>query len=116
MGDRVRTRPAPIAVTAAARERLLELAASRADAIGIRLAVKTAGCSGLTYKLDFAREVGDRDEVVDLGDAKLVVDPDAIMFLLGTEMDFVRDKLGAAFKFRNPNEKARCGCGESFTV
>lgn len=110
-------RPAPINITPAAAERLRELVRDHGgDALGIRLGVKTAGCSGLTYKLDFASDIQDREEVVDLGDVKLVVEPDAVMFLVGTEMDFVRDKLGASFQFRNPNEKARCGCGESFTV
>jgi iron-sulfur cluster assembly protein len=110
-------RPAPISITPAAADRLRHLlGAHGGDALGIRLAVKTAGCSGLTYKLDFTREIAERDEVVDLDGARLVVDPEAVMFLLGTEMDFVEGKLGAAFKFNNPNEKGRCGCGESFTV
>ncbi len=110
-------RPAPISVTPSAAARIRHLvAANGGDALGIRLAVKTAGCSGLTYKLDFAREVHEQEEVIDLDGVKLVVDPDAVMFLLGTEMDFVETKLGASFTFKNPNEKARCGCGESFTV
>jgi len=78
--------------------------------------VKTAGCSGLTYQLDFARQIGEGDEIVELDGTRLIIDPEAIMFLIGTEMDFVEDKLGSSFKFRNPNEKGRCGCGESFTV
>ena len=91
-------RPAPISVTPSAAARLRHLVVSNGgDALGIRLAVKTAGCSGLTYKLDFAREVRERDEVVDLDGVKLVVDPEAVMFLLGTEMDFVETKLGANF-------------------
>ena len=111
------SRPDPITVTANAAERIRQLVRTKGDgAIGIRLAVKAAGCSGLTYKLDFARDVKAREEVVDLGDTKLVVDPDALAFLLGAEMDFVETKLGASFSFKNPNEKGRCGCGESFTV
>jgi iron-sulfur cluster assembly protein len=111
------TRPAPISITPAAADRIRQLMARHGGAAeGIRLAVKTAGCSGLTYKLDFTSEIGTGDEVVDLDGAKLVVDPEAIMFLIGTEMDYVEDKLGSAFQFRNPNEKGRCGCGESFTV
>jgi len=111
------TRPAPISITPAAADRIRQLMARHGgDAEGIRLAVKTAGCSGLTYKLDFTREIGERDEVVELDGARLVVDPEAVMFLIGSEMDFVEDKLGASFQFRNPNEKGRCGCGESFTV
>ena len=111
------TRPAPISITPAAADRIRHLMAQHGGASeGIRLAVKTAGCSGLTYKLDFTTEVRARDEVVELEGAKLIVDPEAVMFLIGTEMDFVEDKLGASFQFRNPNEKGRCGCGESFTV
>ncbi|NBB69584.1 MAG: iron-sulfur cluster assembly accessory protein [Alphaproteobacteria bacterium] len=111
------TRPSPISITPAAAERIRNLmAAHGGDAEGIRLAVKTAGCSGLTYKLDFAEQIGEGDEVVELDGTKLIIDPEAVMFVIGTEMDFVEDKLGASFQFRNPNEKGRCGCGESFTV
>jgi iron-sulfur cluster assembly protein len=111
------TRTAPISITPAAADRLRHLVAAHGgDALGIRLGVKTAGCSGLTYKLDFTDAIGERDEVVELEGAKLVVDPEAVMFLIGTEMDFVETKLGASFQFNNPNEKGRCGCGESFTV
>lgn len=111
------TRPSPISITPAAAERIRNLmAAHGGDAEGIRLAVKTAGCSGLTYKLDFADQIGEGDEVVELEGTKLIIDPEAVMFVIGTEMDFVEDKLGASFQFRNPNEKGRCGCGESFTV
>ena len=78
--------------------------------------VKNAGCSGLTYTIDFAREIAPGEEVVEADGVKVVIDPKASMYLLGTEIDFVEDKLGAAFKFNNPNEASRCGCGESFTV
>jgi iron-sulfur cluster assembly protein len=70
----------------------------------------------MSYTIDFAREIKDGDEVVEAEGVKVVVDPAAVMYLVGTEMDFVQDKLGAAFKFSNPNEAGRCGCGESFTV
>src|SRR5919106_1264507 len=85
-------------------------------AAGIRVGVKTAGCSGLTYTIDFAREIGPGEEVIEADGVKVVIDSKATMYLLGTEMDFVEDRLGAAFKFSNPNEAGRCGCGESFTV
>lgn len=85
-------------------------------AAGLRIGVRTAGCSGLTYTLDFAREVASDDEVIEADGVKVIVDSKAVMFLLGTEMDFVEDRLGASFKFSNPNESGRCGCGESFTV
>lgn len=83
---------------------------------GIRLGVKSAGCSGMSYTIDFAREIAPGDEVVEADGVKVVVDAGAVMYLLGTEMDFVEDRLGACFKFANPNETSRCGCGESFTV
>jgi iron-sulfur cluster assembly protein len=85
-------------------------------AAGIRVGVRTAGCSGLTYTIDFAREIGPGEDVIEADGVKIVVDPKAAMYLIGTEMDFVEDKLGASFRFTNPNEAGRCGCGESFTV
>jgi iron-sulfur cluster assembly protein len=104
-------------LTPAAVARARELLASQgADAAGIRLGVKTTGCSGMSYKLDFARQIAEGDTVVEKDGVKLVVEPAAVMYVLGTEIDWVEDKLGAMFVFRNPNEKARCGCGESFSV
>jgi iron-sulfur cluster assembly protein len=85
-------------------------------AAGIRVGVRTAGCSGLTYTIDFAREIGPQEDVIEADGVKIVIDAKAVMYLVGTEMDFVEDKLGASFQFRNPNEAGRCGCGESFTV
>ena len=107
----------PLSLTPAAIERVRHLIATLGDgAAGIRVGVKTAGCSGLTYTIDFAREIDPGDEVVEADGVKVVIDPKASMYLLGTEIDFVEDKLGASFKFHNPNEAGRCGCGESFTV
>ncbi len=106
-----------ISLTPAAAGRVRELLASQGDgALGLKLGVKPSGCSGFSYQLDFAREIAPGAEVVDLDGIKLVIDPMAVMYVLGTELDFVEDKLGAQFVFRNPNEKARCGCGESFSV
>ncbi|MGD9509675.1 MAG: HesB/IscA family protein [Geminicoccaceae bacterium] len=108
---------AAISLTPAAASRVRELIATRGDgAIGLKLDVKPSGCSGFSYQLDFAREVGPGAEVVAVDDIKVVIEPRAMMYVLGTELDFVEDKLGAQFVFRNPNEKARCGCGESFSV
>ena len=86
------------------------------DALGIKLAVKPRGCSGWSYMLDFARAIEATDEVIEKDGVKFVVDPKAVGYVSGTEVDFVADKLGASFVFRNPNEKGRCGCGESFHV
>ena len=108
---------AAISLTAAAASRVRELIATKGDgAIGLRLDVKPSGCSGFSYQLDFAREIAPGAEVVAVDGIKVVIEPRAVMHVLGTELDFVEDKLGAAFKFKNPNEAGRCGCGESFTV
>jgi iron-sulfur cluster assembly protein len=106
-----------LSLTPAAVERVRHLLSTLGEgAAGIRVGVRSAGCSGMTYTIDFAREIGPGDEVVEAEGVKVVIDPKASMYLLGTEIDFVEDKLGAAFKFSNPNESGRCGCGESFTV
>jgi iron-sulfur cluster assembly protein len=106
-----------LSLTPAAIGRVRHLLDSKGGgAHGIRVGVRTAGCSGLTYTIDFAREIKAGDEVIEAEGVKVVVDSGAVMYLVGTEMDFVQDQLGAAFKFTNPNESGRCGCGESFTT
>lgn len=107
----------PVTITSAASDRIKGLLASRGKpSVGVRVGVRTKGCSGLSYTIEFADEVGKFDEVVDTGDYKLLIDPKAVMFIIGTEMDYVEEKLKSGFVFRNPNEKGRCGCGESFHV
>ena len=109
--------PQVLSLTPAAVDRVRHLVASQgAGAAGIRIGVRTAGCSGLTYTMEFANEIAPHEDVIEAGGVKVVIDPKAVMYLIGTEMDFVEDKLGASFQFRNPNEAGRCGCGESFTV
>ncbi len=106
-----------ISLTPAAAGRVRQLLANQGQgAIGVRLGVKPSGCSGFSYKLDFAKDVAPGEEVVDADGVKVVIDPMAVMYVLGTELDWVEDKLGAQFVFKNPNEKGRCGCGESFKV
>ena len=78
--------------------------------------MRARGCSGLTYTLEYADEKGKFDEIVEDKGVTLLIDPKASMFIIGTEMDYVDDKLQSGFTFRNPNEKGRCGCGESFHV
>ena len=112
-------RPMPpiVELTPAAVARARELLADHgSDAAGIRLGVKTTGCSGMSYKLDFTDAIGEADTVIETDGVKLVVEPQAVMYVLGTEIDWVEDKLGAMFVFNNRNEKARGGCGESFSV
>ncbi len=111
-----------ITVDPLAAEKAVELLASRGKpSAGIRVGTKTRGCSGMSYTLEFADEIESYDEVVDVESGagekfKIVIDPKAIMFLLGTEMVYMEDKFKSGFEFVNPNEKGRCGCGESFTV
>jgi iron-sulfur cluster assembly protein len=85
-------------------------------AAGIRIGVKSKGCSGLSYSVDYADERGKFDDVIEVDGVRIFIDPTAIMFVIGSEMDYVEDKLQSGFVFRNPNEKGRCGCGESFHV
>jgi len=106
-----------IEVTPQADNRIRALLASRSKpSVGIKISVRTKGCSGLSYAVEYADSIEKFDEVIDRGDFKIVIDPKAVMFLLGTEMDYVEEKLKSGFTFRNPNEKGRCGCGESFHV
>ncbi|MCW5749677.1 MAG: iron-sulfur cluster assembly accessory protein [Alphaproteobacteria bacterium] len=104
-------------ITDSAAQRVKELLAKRGKpAVGVRVGIRTAGCSGLSYTLEYADEKGKFDEVVEDKGVTVLIDPKAVMFLLGTTMDWSEDKLKKGFVFSNPNEKGRCGCGESFHV
>ena len=108
---------APLIITDAAAERVKTMLANRGKpAVGIRIGVRSKGCSGLSYTLEFADEKSPYDEVVEDKGVTVLIDPKATMFILGTEMDWVEEKMQNGFVFRNPNEKGRCGCGESFHV
>jgi iron-sulfur cluster assembly protein len=110
-------RMAPLTLSDAAVERVKTLLSSRGKpSAGIRIGVRTKGCSGMTYSLEFADEKEPLDEVVEVGGVTVLIDPKAAMFIIGTEMDYVEEKMQSGFVFRNPNEKGRCGCGESFHV
>ena len=104
-------------LTEAAAERVRHLLATRPEpADGLRIGIRTGGCSGMAYEMAFAAEKAPLDEVVEEKGVRIYVDSKALMFLIGTEMDYVIDKLQSGFVFNNPNEKGRCGCGESFHV
>ena len=85
-------------------------------ALGVRIGLRTKGCSGLSYTLEYVDEVNPHDEMVQAHGVTIYIEPKAVMFLIGTTMDFVADDLQSGFVFNNPNEKGRCGCGESFHV
>ncbi len=113
----VRARPAPMTVTPAALQKIKALLDGRGKpSAGIRIGIRTKGCSGMSYTLEFADERNSFDEVVETQGVTILIDPKATMFILGTEMDYREDKLESGFVFANPNEKGRCGCGESFHV
>jgi len=112
-----RARPQAITVTPAALERVRQLLEKRGKpSVGVRVGVRSRGCSGLSYTLEYADSKGPADEAVEVDGITIFIDPKASMFIFGTEMDYVEDKLQSGFVFRNPNEKGRCGCGESFHV
>jgi iron-sulfur cluster assembly protein len=109
--------PPPITVTDAAVERVQALLDQRGKpSVGIRVGIRTKGCSGMSYILEYADDEGPMDQIVEEKGVRIIIDPKAAMFILGTEMDYVEDTLESGFVFVNPNEKGRCGCGESFHV
>jgi len=112
-----RERPKPITLTDAAAARMAEIMGhAEEDFIGVKIGVKNGGCAGMEYTMDYATEVGPLDEVVDENGIKILIDPKAILFLLGTQVDFVTEKLSQRFVFNNPNQTDACGCGESVTI
>ena len=86
------------------------------NAVGVRVGVKSGGCAGMSYVMEYAREINPNDEIIEDKGVKLFVDPGAIMYLLGTEMDYKKEELSSSIIFKNPNETERCGCGESFKI
>ena len=105
-----------IHLTEVAAQRVQGFLDSRGKGIGLRLGVKTTGCSGLAYVIEFVDELQTDDAVFESKGIKVVVDPKSLIFLDGTEVDFSREGLNEGFQFKNPNAKDECGCGESFTI
>ena len=89
---------------------------AESSAIGVRVGVKTGGCAGMSYMMEYANEAKPNEEVIEEKGVKVFIDPNAIIYLLGTEMDYKEDKFSSQFVFNNPNETERCGCGESFKI
>jgi iron-sulfur cluster assembly protein len=112
-----RPRPAVIKVTDAAAARIRDIV-SHADkpVVGVRVGFEKGGCAGMTYQLDLAEAVAPGDEVVETQGVRVLIDAKAVLYLIGSEMDFAVDKLSAKFVFRNPNEVSSCGCGESVSL
>ena len=105
-----------VTLTEAAAQHVQKSLAKRGKGMGVRLGVKTTGCSGLAYQLEYVDALASEDMVFDQHGVKLMVDPKSLAYLDGTELDYVREGLQEGFKFNNPNERDRCGCGESFRV
>ena len=106
-----------ITVTSSAVDHIKQIISSRdKDTIGIKVGISTKGCSGLSYTMQFVDEIDENDEMLVIDDIKVFIDKKASLFLIGTKMDYVKGELESGFKFSNPNEKGRCGCGESFHI
>jgi iron-sulfur cluster assembly protein len=112
-----RERPKPVRLTDTAAARIQEIMAN-ADGkfVGVRVGVTNAGCAGMSYTMDYASEAKPFEEVIEDKGVTVLIDPKAILFLIGTELDFVQEKLGARFVFNNPNQTSACGCGESVQI
>ena len=112
-----RPRPQVIRLTDAAAERIKYVMANAAKPVlGVRVGVKNGGCAGMTYTMEYAEEIDKADEVVEDKGVRVLIDPKAVLFLLGTEMDYKVDKLSSQFVFNNPNQSSACGCGVSVAI
>ena len=100
-----------------AAERVKEIMSKTKDKIiGVRIGVASGGCAGMSYVMEYAKNANPNDEIIEDKGVKVLIDPKAIMYLLGTEMDYKKEELSSTFVFKNPNETERCGCGESFKI
>ncbi|MCX4025565.1 iron-sulfur cluster assembly protein IscA [Endozoicomonas sp. SM1973] len=105
-----------ITLTESAAKHVTRYLSNREKGVGVRVGVKTTGCSGLAYVLEFVDELAAEDQVFESRGVKVVVDPKSLLYIDGTELDFVKEGLNEGFKFNNPNVASECGCGESFNV
>lgn len=105
-----------VTLTSSAANRVEKYLQNRGKGLGLRLGVKTTGCSGMAYTLEFVDEMRPEDQVFESHGVKILVDPKSLVYIDGTELDFAKEGLNEGFKFNNPNVKDECGCGESFTV
>jgi len=105
-----------VTLTTQAADHIEKYLTKRGKGLGLRLGVRTTGCSGMAYKIEYVDELATEDQVFESYGVKVVIDPKSLVYLQGTELDYAREGLNEGFKFLNPNEKATCGCGESFTI
>jgi iron-sulfur cluster assembly protein len=112
-----RPRPQVIRLTDAAAERIKYVMANAAETVvGVRVGVRNGGCAGMSYTMEYANRIDKADEVIEDKGVRVLIDPKAVLFLIGTEMDYKTDKLSAQFVFNNPNQTSSCGCGESVAL
>ncbi len=113
----VRPRPKVVTLSDAAAARISEIMSSTDENyIGVKIGVKNGGCAGMEYTMDYATDIAPLDEVVEENGIKILIDPKAVLFLIGAEIDYVTEKLSQRFVFNNPNQTDACGCGESVTI
>ena len=100
-----------------AAKRIKEIMSSADDnSVGVRVGVKSGGCAGMSYVMEYTKEANPNDEIIEDKGVKVFIDPSAVMYLLGTEMDYKKEEFSSSFVFKNPNETERCGCGEAFKI
>ena len=112
----LRTMPKVMTLSDAAAARVRTIAAGKPGVLGLKIGVKKGGCAGMEYTMTWAEKRGPADELIEQDGAVVLIEPSAILYLLGTEMDYVTDKLSSKFVFNNPNQKSACGCGESVNL
>ncbi|MCH2055651.1 MAG: iron-sulfur cluster assembly protein IscA [Thalassotalea sp.] len=105
-----------VTMTASAADRVRSFLVNRGKGLGLRLGIKTTGCSGLAYVLEFVDDMNEDDQMFEIDDVNVIIDAKSLVYLDGVELDFVKEGLNEGFKFTNPNAKGECGCGESFNV